>query len=155
MIESIHIINKESGISLFHKNYTSNYFKNKELMFVGFLKAIEDLSMECKHETVQEIILNESKIIFFKNDFVIVLAITKKTNDSILIKKILEKIGNEFVKKYLSELEFFSGRVSDFDNFSEIIDEIIENPDELLTQQPKNSSFSLNPINILKKIGIL
>ncbi|MHA1378437.1 MAG: hypothetical protein ACTSRG_08650 [Candidatus Helarchaeota archaeon] len=154
MIESIHIVNRESGISLFIRSYTKNIL-NKEIMFVAFLKAMEDLSQETKQESVQEIILKETKIVFYKNDIVVVLAITNKTDDSELTRRILKAIGEKFVEQYKERLEFFSGRVSDFDGFSETVDNIIKNSSNLTFQQSKNNLFSFNPLSILKKIGIL
>ncbi|MFX0135756.1 MAG: hypothetical protein ACFFDN_19090 [Candidatus Hodarchaeota archaeon] len=81
MLESIHIINSESGISLFIKKYTSIPIKD-DIIFVGFLKAMEDLSQETKNESIQEIILNESKIIFYKIPPIIVIGIIPKIDDS-------------------------------------------------------------------------
>lgn len=146
MLESVHIINAESGICLFIKKYTSIPIK-EDIIFSGFLKAIEDLSQETKNESVQEIILNESKLVFYKNAQLIVVGITPKTDDSEKTRSILKDVGDQFIEKYKTQLKYFSGKISDFNNFSEIVDKIIEKEYGLVTPLTKNSSISFDPIN--------
>ena len=158
MIESIHIVNRSSGISLFVKNFKEKpqsikYPLNKEIIFVGFLKAIEDISEETRNQSVEEIILNESKIVFYKNKQLICVGITPKTDDSDVTRDVLKKIGDTFSEKYENELEFFSGRVSDFDNFSNILDTILK--EEIGSTPTKIQYVKLNPLGFLKKMGIL
>ncbi len=144
MLESIHIINNDSGISLFIRKYTSIPVK-EDIIFVGFLKAMEDLSQETKNESIQEIILNESKIIFYKIPPIIVVGITPKTDDSELTRNVLKIIGEQFIEKYKTQLKYFSGKISDFDDFP--IDEIIGNQYGLVTPETKKSEISFDPLN--------
>ena len=150
MLESIHIINSESGISLFIKKYTSIPVKD-DIIFVGFLKAMEDLSQETKNESIQEIILNESKIVFYKIPPIIVVGITPKIDDSEMTRNILQIVGERFIEKYKTHLKYFSGKISDFDDFSTIIDEIIGNKYGLITQEPTKSEISFDPLRSFMK----
>lgn len=146
MLESIHIINSESGISLFIKKYTSIPVKD-DIILAGFLKAMEDLSQETKNESIQEIILNESKIIFYKIPPIIVVGITPKIDDSEMTRNVLKIIGEQFIEKYKTHLKYFSGKISDFEDFSVMIDEIVRKQYGSITTEAKKSEISFDPLN--------
>ncbi|MHA1378436.1 MAG: hypothetical protein ACTSRG_08645 [Candidatus Helarchaeota archaeon] len=150
MIESIHIINRESGISLFIRKYTSIPVKD-DIIFVGFLKAMEDLSQETKNESVQEIILNESKIVFYQNSKLIVVGITPKAEDTEFTRSILKTVGDKFIDQYKTQLKYFSGKISEFDDFSEFVDALIKNKYGLDAKEPKKSEISFDPLHSFMK----
>jgi len=151
MLESIHIINAESGISLFIRKYTSIPIKTDDIIFVGFLKAMEDLSQETKNESVQEIILKESKIVFHKRMYIIIVGITPKSDETEKTRNILKKIGDKFIEEYKTQLKYFSGKISDFDGFAETVDKIIVEEYGLKPGLEKSSEIKYDPLNTFIK----
>lgn len=64
---------------------------------------------------------------------------------------VLKIIGEQFIEKYRTHLKYFSGKISDFDDFSVIIDEIVKKQYGLVTPEAKKSDISFDPLNSLIK----
>ncbi|MHA1911975.1 MAG: hypothetical protein ACTSYA_09790 [Candidatus Kariarchaeaceae archaeon] len=156
------LILKSEGIPLF--SYTPNVALNIEeddpMLVSGFMSAINQFISSTKRDQLNELGLSRGLIIIEEDKELNVLY-TLYVAEEIDVswgKKVLQAVRERFIDQYRRPLEFFSGNISQFRNFSEeteailesfgypILDQVINNPsDELL-------SFYVIDRNSLKSI---
>jgi len=128
LIESIWILEKQSGICIFEENY--NAIKNQKVsidLICGFLSAISLLAVETFDELINCIELSKRKV-YFKStsNFVFIFTILKKKgfNNKKLID-LINFISNEFTNQFNTDFERWDGNICRFEPFSEKLDSIL------------------------------
>ena len=125
MIETIYILDENSGISLFNMDLLE-FEESKTIdgdIFSGFLKVIDDLSQESRNEEVNSIILASSRLIYEKQSVdkrkLLFISVDNQKKKDSKIRKILKDIAGEFIKDYKEEIIAFSGNISIFKPFED------------------------------------
>ncbi|MHA1283512.1 MAG: hypothetical protein ACTSQP_13500 [Promethearchaeota archaeon] len=130
LIESIYILEKESGICLFEQNYED--FTKEGIsadLISSFLSALLSFADEAFADKIQHVQFVNRKIIFeFKDRILFVIFINNKTLlTDFELRKIIEKIAEKFFEKYseiIEDEQFYN--VSLFNDFSKDIYEIVK-----------------------------
>ena len=125
-IESLWILN-HAGILLFEENYVDFAQPNQEGiptdLITAFLSAILTFSDEAFADAIEHIQFSNRKMIFKSSEHVLfVIAAGETSANDTQIKKMIDEIAAKFGEKfndYFEQMEFFDGKVSRFDNFSE------------------------------------
>lgn len=130
LIESVWVLEKNSGICIFEQNY--GMIKNEKIsidLICGFLSAISLLAVEVFDESINYIELSKRKI-YFKNttNFVFIFSILNKGR--LNTKKIINLINStsdEFNTQFNSDFENWDRNVYHFEPFSEHLNSILGN----------------------------
>ena len=131
MIESIYIIDQNSGIPLFTMDLieVDKSEKIDQNLFSGFLKAIDDLSEETRSERIDEIRLASTRIVYVKgiisNMKILFISISDLQDKLKTIKNVLHKVADAFEQQYGDKISTFKGNVRIFEPFSINVREII------------------------------
>lgn len=131
MIENIYIIDMKSGVSLFSLDLiqVENPKPIDPQIFSGFLKVLNDLSQETRNEDINEVILQSSRFIYEKTNVsgreLMLVSIDNKKKWKQRIKKVLNKILDEFKNDYSKEIQEFRGNVGIFGPFEQKVKDII------------------------------
>ncbi|NVM02669.1 MAG: hypothetical protein HWN67_10055, partial [Candidatus Helarchaeota archaeon] len=131
MIESIYIIDQNSGIPLFTMDLieVDKSEKIDQNLFSGFLKAIDDLSEETRSERIDEIRLASTRIVYVKgiisNMKILFISISDLQDKLKTIKTILHKVADAFEQQFGDKISTFKGNVRIFEPFSINVREII------------------------------
>jgi len=131
VIESIYIIKKDSGVPLL----TLDLVEVEGLddldrdIFSGFLKVLDDFSKQTRKESINQIVLANSRIIYEKFDIsdnsLLFISIDDLKLKPKQIRKTLAKIATEFEHFYANEIKNFRGNITVFLSFEEQIRKII------------------------------
>ncbi|MHA1379140.1 MAG: hypothetical protein ACTSRG_12230 [Candidatus Helarchaeota archaeon] len=131
MIESIYVIDQNSGIPLFVMDLVERDESDKldKHLFSGFLKAINDLSQETRSETIDEIRMSSSRIVYMNvtinNKALLLISISDLKEKLKTIRRVLQRVAEAFEKEYSAEIAVYNGEISIFQPFSEKAREII------------------------------
>lgn len=116
-----------TGICLIHRKYGSIEF-NQDLVS-GFLTALKDFSVEFSKGS-GELKVIDMQIFYLMLVFkegVLITAAADKNDDSKITHKALSDIIDKFVDAYGDQVKTWSGDVRIFRDFSDVIDEILDN----------------------------
>ncbi|NVM27882.1 MAG: hypothetical protein HWN65_03485 [Candidatus Helarchaeota archaeon] len=121
-IEELWIINN-SGINLF--NFCKKNTKNP-LLFSGFISAFQNFMESLGYKKIESIRLGDSKIMIYRGDSDIyyVTRSKKDIKDEDIIKY-LKLVEKKFLENYLDELKSFTGDTNIFDDFGEVITDLL------------------------------
>ncbi len=129
-IEALWILNK-AGILIFEENYSD--FRREGIatdLITAFLSAILTFSDEAFADQIEHIKFSSRKMIFQNSEHVLfVIAADEKSTSDAQIKKLMNGIAEKFEEKYndfFERIEFFDGKVSRFDGFSEDLKKIVK-----------------------------
>ena len=131
MIESIYIIDVGSGVPLFSLDLIEIEIGKQvdRELFSGFLKILDDFSLETRKEEINEIYLASSRFVYEKTQIaqreLLLISIDDQKDKSEKIRNTLKIIGNNFEMNYLEEVEKFQGNVDAFKPFETNVREII------------------------------
>ncbi len=131
MIESIYIIDQNSGIPLFTLDLieVDKSERIDQNLFSGFLKAIDDLSEETRSERIDEIRLSSTRIVYvtgITSDMKLLYISISDLQDKLTkIKNVLHKVADAFEQQYRDEISAYKGNVRVFEPFSKDVREII------------------------------
>lgn len=131
MIESIYIIDQGSGVPLFTHDLieTEDLEKVDESLFTGFLKVLDDFSKETRKESINEIVLASTRIIYEPTTLaerdLLLISLDNLKEKPKKIRKTLELIATEFEQAHEVDIKGFQGKVSVFDSFKERVQEIV------------------------------
>lgn len=132
IIESLWILDDESGICIFEENYRDITKEGVSTdMIASFLSAILMFAGETFAEEIQHIKFKNSKIIFdFSDHFLLVIAVSGDSSDfrTKLIASEVKTRFNERFQDILADGQWAGGDISVFNPFSEDLAEIIEIP---------------------------
>ena len=133
------LILSSGGLLLYSKNFLSDQNENEDLildddLIGGFLSAISSFAIEIKGGEIKALNFRNSNFIYsydtqFGCMFVLITEIEDLEEEA---REKIELMKNEFIKRYSSYLEDFSGMVSVFDDFDEFIEEHIFIPPKIL-----------------------
>ena len=116
-----------TGICLIHRKYGSIEF-NQDLVS-GFLTALKDFSVEFSKGS-GELKVIDMQIFYLMLVFkegVLITAAADKNDDSKITHRALSDIIDKFVDAYGDQVKTWSGDVRIFRDFSDVIDEILDN----------------------------
>lgn len=116
-----------TGICLIHRKYGSIEF-NQDLVS-GFLTALKDFSVEFSKGS-GELKVIDMQIFYLMLVFkegVLITAAADKNDDSKITHRALSDIIDKFVEAHGDQIETWSGDVRIFRDFSDVIDEILDN----------------------------
>ena len=141
-IDSIWIIVRNTGVCLFKETY--NKYMNEKIstdLICGALSAISMITEEAFEDEIQFLRFNK-RTLFFKhvNNLSCLIAINKQSKATISqIKKIIDKISEEFLIQFRSNFEMEIGNLFQYEKFSNNIPSILKN-EFFLTQNEIISS---------------
>ncbi len=131
MIESIFIIDVGSGIPLFSHDLIEiegSKSLDKEI-FSSFLKVLNDFSQETRNESINEVKLVSSRLIYEKLTIsgreVLCISIDDMKGRSKKIRKVLKTIGEKLESEHADQVRNFTGRVDIFASFKQEVEKII------------------------------
>jgi len=129
-IDAVWILN-HAGILLFEENYADlNQEGVATDLITAFLSAILTFSDEAFSDAIEHIKFSNRKIIFRSDEHVLyVVATSKESTSDTQIKKMINQIAEKFEERFgefFANMEFFDGRVSRFDDFSEDLKQIVK-----------------------------
>lgn len=127
MIQGIYIIDNR-GICILFRKYGS--IEVDENLIGGFLTAILRFSTklikgEDNSEILREILLKNYRILYESHESVKVVAIADKEDNEELVRDLLSKLMDSFVKQFDSQLQNWNGNVQPFLGFEEKMDEVV------------------------------
>ncbi|MHA1271109.1 MAG: hypothetical protein ACTSPY_15050 [Candidatus Helarchaeota archaeon] len=121
MIHSLWIL--KDGICLLQLN--CGCFEINPHLFTGFLSALSSFTQETIKQNINIIVLEDLKFIFDKNNDLYFILCSEKLDNNVLLHKILIRIQIQFLNRYYTDISNWSGEISKFIPFGEIIDKII------------------------------
>ena len=123
-LDSIWIINSESGICYLHRVFNPEKDFGDETMFSGFISAILNFVTSTTSETIEGIVLGGFDIHIKTFKEVIVVLSTKKNSILKNLVDLMDKVGSEFVNSYREKINSNLVSVQDFEPFGDNIDRI-------------------------------
>ncbi|MFX0025837.1 MAG: hypothetical protein ACFE8M_05430 [Candidatus Hermodarchaeota archaeon] len=125
--ENLWIIERKSGICLFHKSF--RYLKNKSLsvdLICGFLSAIAMLASEAFAEDIRYIKLSNSKLYFqYTANFLFILSVQNETLlNPYKIKTLINNISDLFVFYYDKDFESWDRDIHKFKAFTKYLENL-------------------------------
>ncbi len=127
MIHNVYVIDQNTGICLLHRKYGNIEF-NQDLVS-GFLTALKDFSFEFSKGSgeLEVIDMQIFYIMLVFREGVLVTAAADKNDDVKITHKRLNEIIDAFLNKHEGVLVDWSGDIRIFEDFKNILDEILEN----------------------------
>jgi hypothetical protein len=130
-IDAIWVLN-HAGILLFEETYTADITREGTAtdLITAFLSAILTFAGEAFVDQIEHIQFSSRKIIFKFSDYVLfVIAADEHSAKDKQIRKLIIEIADKFGKKfnsYFEKSQFFDGKVSRFESFSEDLKDIVQ-----------------------------
>lgn len=126
--DNLWIIERKSGICLFHKNF--KYLKNKSLpvdLICGFLSAIAMLASEAFAEDIRYIKLSNSKLYFqYTTKFLFIFSIQSQNRlNPYKISTLINHISDLFVFYYDKDFESWDRDIRKFKAFTKDLENLI------------------------------
>ena len=129
MIEEFWVIN-DSGLCLF---YRSIHAKSSDInldmqqdLFSGMFSAILQFHSQLTSTQIQKFEDYEGKFLFFARHNLIFIVKAKLDVPDKKIRQQVEVIQDSFIKRFEKEIDNFSGNITDFQCFSEDLDEVFK-----------------------------
>lgn len=123
MIDQI-IIMKNSGIPMF--SWKLGGSDDTESQISGFLTAINMFAKQQKGEEIKDITMDKTTLIFKRFEDNIIVIATEDSKYEQIIRMIMKDIIQRFEFLYKEKSAEFSGNISDFRNFKDEIQKILE-----------------------------
>ena len=123
-LDSIWIIDSNSGICLLHRVFNEDKDFGDETMFSGFITAILNFVSSTAQEAIESIVLGGFDIHIKSFTTIIVVISTKKNSTLKNLDDLMNKVGTEFVKAFHEKLTGNLFSVQDFENFGDTIESI-------------------------------
>lgn len=128
-IESLWILGSNSGICIFEQNYVDITKDNVSVDIISsFFSAILGIAQESFVDEIQYIKFSKRKLFFdFREDLLFIVSVkdTKNSGDE-QIKRVIKNIAEQFIVKYRPVLSQFGGNISQFNDFSTNLEEIVK-----------------------------
>jgi hypothetical protein len=132
LIESVWILEKNSGICLFEENYIDFMNEGMTIDLIGsFLSALLTFADETFADEIQHVQFSNRKIIFeFSKHLLFIVAVNDKTKLSdVQIKRKIDQIAMAFNAKYLhifARKKGWGGNINQFEPFTEDLKKIVK-----------------------------
>lgn len=123
-LDSIWIINQESGICYLHRVFNQEKDFGDETMFSGFISAILNFVTTTTQEQIEGIVLGGFDIHIKSFNKVVVVLSTKKNEAIKELEILMDKVGLEFTSSYKEIIDQNLVSVQEFEAFGENIDRI-------------------------------
>ena len=128
-IESLWVLESNSGICIFEQNYVDITKDNVSVDIISsFFSAILSIAQESFVDEIQYIKFSKRKLFFdFREDLLFIVSIkdTENSGDE-QIKRVIKKIAEQFIAKYRPVLTHFGGNISQFNDFSINLEDIVK-----------------------------
>ena len=164
LIECLWILESNSGICLFEQNYVDITKDNVSIDIISsFFSAILSIAEESFVDEIQYIKFSRRKIFFdFIENLLFIISVKDvKSAGEEEINKIIKQISQKFIEKYKPVISQFGGNISQFNNFSTDLEQIVKRkpiPIRILqVEQVKESfkKFITNQLELYKKRKVL
>lgn len=123
-LDSIWIINQESGICYLHRVFNQEKDFGDETMFSGFISAILNFVTTTTQESIEGIVLGGFDIHIKSFQNVVVVLSTKKNEVIKELEMLMDKVGLEFTSSFKEIIDQNLVSVQEFEAFGENIDRI-------------------------------
>ncbi len=123
-LDSIWIINVESGICYLHRVFNQDKDFGDETMFSGFISAILNFIATTSQEEIEGINLAGFDMHMKTFNNVVVVISTKKNSVIKNLSELMDRIGSEFVNTFKKNLEQNLVSVQEFESFGENVERI-------------------------------
>ncbi|MHA1213760.1 MAG: ADP-ribosylation factor-like protein [Candidatus Hodarchaeales archaeon] len=142
-IKRISIINTDTGIEIYQKNYEPSFFLEHDNQLIsGFISALIQFSQEIVRQEIEEVVFANSQLYLKRFSIVIVVIMTplgvRRDDISPIIEYLGETIESNFKEK---DLDFITPEISK--SIEELIDKCLETgipipeaPPSLITKKP-------------------
>ncbi|MFX1450537.1 MAG: Rab family GTPase [Promethearchaeota archaeon] len=120
MIHNIWII-KNSGENLYYKDFGESSQPLSEDLLSGFFIALDNFAKASGRGAIDSLVLKGAKFIYMNFGPIFVVLGCDRTDEIIMMKDIMNSIGNRFLKEFKS-IENWNGDIKKFHKFSEIIE---------------------------------
>lgn len=122
MIHQVIILQKNSGICLFARDYTR--INIPEQMVSAALKTLNDLARQLSEQDLDSMKMGEWILFYVIGKMVSVILITDFDDDEKIIRGRITLVLRTFSEKYEKNLADFRGNVGEFEDFKEDCDDI-------------------------------
>ena len=137
MIQQLMIINR-AGIALFYRDFSgSNVIKDQQSL-ASYFDLICRFTKNQFKESLKTISLDNSIFFFYthKSGLHIIFKCDNDTFDRELLESLADKIIDNFIKKFRTDLKDFNGEISNFHTFSHVLEKVIESKDKDIKKIP-------------------
>ncbi len=128
LIECLWILESNSGICIFEQNYVDITKDNVSIdIITSFFSAILSIAEESFVDEIEYIKFSRRKIFFeFVENLLFIISVKDVNAGEEQIKMIIDKIAHKFRSKYQSVIPHFGGNISQFNDFSVDLEEIVK-----------------------------
>ncbi len=127
MIDEFWVVNN-AGICLYHRikaeDERASMMKDFEQLVSGMFSGIQTMSKELTNSVIKKIEMGDRKFLFFLESELFFIVKSSTKNSDAQIKKKIQILQQNFVKKFSKELQEFSGEISAFKKFEKDLDEV-------------------------------
>jgi len=146
MIEDFWVLNTNS-LLLYSRNFTE--LEKPDDLLAGFFTAIRVFIEETTQGEIKSIIMKKKKFSYILGEDIIIVILTDKTDNEILIHNFLKNISKKFLSQYGKIIKHFIGDTIQFENFYEILEKEIESS-EFLVRCKSCSKVIVNEFRIIE-----
>ncbi|MHA1754880.1 MAG: ADP-ribosylation factor-like protein, partial [Candidatus Odinarchaeia archaeon] len=115
---------KKTGESLFHRLYQKE--TTDENLISGFLSALQNFISEVSSgDVIRTIKTGNVKFIYNVSHGLISVFVVDKDEDEEKIRNKIERVIEEFYSRFKDQLNNWSGNISQFNSFKEVLDDIV------------------------------
>jgi len=123
VIDKILIMN-DSGLSLYEWNPPGK--EQDSLLLSGFVTALDAFAQHDRGEQIKKITLDPTTFIFSRGQGLVFTILTKDPDFEKVITLIIEELKEKFISAYKDAIPSFSGGVSQFRPFDDVVRDILE-----------------------------
>jgi hypothetical protein len=146
MIKDFWVLNT-SGLLLYSRNFTD--LEKPDDLLAGFFTAIRVFIEETTQGEIKSIIMKKQKFSYILGEDIIIVILTDKTDNDILIHKFLKIISKKFLAQYSKIIKHFNGDTIQFESFYEILEKEIDSS-ELLIRCKSCNKVIVNEFRIIE-----
>lgn len=123
MIQNLIVI--KNGTAIFNGNFGDCHKLNSDPMLLSaFFDALLTFALEFEQGTLEQLKFKKSNINYLKMNDLLFIAITDISDDINVIKSKLGKVANLFIERYDKILVNYSGEITKFRDFGDILIEL-------------------------------
>ena len=119
-----------NGLLLYSRNFTE--LEKPDDLLAGFFTAIKIFIEQTTQGEIRSIIMKKKKFSYILGEDIIIIILTDKTDNDILIHNFLKNISKKFISQYSKIIKHFNGDTIQFEKFYELIEKEIESSEFLV-----------------------
>lgn len=123
MIKDFWVLNTD-GILLYNRNFTE--LEKLDNLLAGFFTAIKIFIEQTTQGEIKSIIMEKKKFSYILDENIVMVILTDRTDNDLLINIFLKQICMKFLSKYDKRIKHFSGDTMQFESFHNILEQEVE-----------------------------